>query len=225
MIAHGGSYWLRAVLACWCMAQGGEFVAGCALAGAGGTLSPGGTLAALAAAVDRDDTQALYALLPARARREESLAAFRARMTLERPEVRELASALAQQRQAGLRPRVALALRSGATVAVDEDPDGWRVAEPGLGDTLAPTPAAATQALRAALLRQSLPSLLAVLSATARGSLRGEIAALIEALADPSALETTSTSNSGQRVELRLPDGHTLRMVREGSSWRVDDLE
>ncbi|MEI8257844.1 MAG: hypothetical protein WCJ30_19385 [Deltaproteobacteria bacterium] len=221
MVAPGGSFRERALFALLSVG-----VAACGAAGVGaGATSPRGTLVALAAAADRGDADALYALLPEGARRAESLTAFRARMVVEQPEVRDLAAALRSQMHAGLEPRVNLALRSGATVAVDDDPDGWRVAEPGLGGTLAGTPAAAARALRAALQRQSLPALLSVLSATARGALRAEMRAMIDALADPSALETTSTSNSGQRVELRLPDGHTLRLVREGSSWRVDDVQ
>ncbi len=225
MIAHGGSFRGRALIAFLCLAQTGLTACGLGGPGAGAAVSPRGTLAALTAAADRGDADALYALLPRAAQREESLPAFRARMTLEQPEVRELAASLRRQQQAGIEPRVDLALRSGATVAVDDDPDGWRVAEPGLGAATAVTPAAAARALRAALLRQSLPALLSVLSATARGALRAEIHALIDALADPSALEATSTSNSGQRVELRLPDGHTLRLVREGVNWRVDDVQ
>jgi hypothetical protein len=176
-------------------------------------------------AAARGDAAALYALLPERARREESFESFRTRMQVEQPELRELSTALRQQEQHQVAPQLQLALRSGATVAVEDDPDGWRVAEPGIGTTSAPTPAAAARALRQALLRESLPALLAILSATARGSLRAEMQAIIDALDDPSALESTVTSNTGQRVELRLPDGHTLRLVREGGNWRVDDLQ
>ena len=187
--------------------------------------SPRETLAALERAADHNDTAALYALLPASARRQETYAAFQARMRTEQPEVHDLALALRHQQQSGIEPRVALALRSGATVAIDDDPEGWRIAEPGLAGAVTTSPAAAARALREALLHRSLPALLAVLSATARGALQAEMQAIIDALADPSALETTSTSNSGQRVEVRLPDGHTLRLVREGSNWRVDDVQ
>jgi hypothetical protein len=198
---------------------------GCGGAGGPSMDSPRATLTALQRAADRGDAATLYALLPDGARRTESFAAFQARIRTEQPELHDLGSALLHQQESGIAPQVELALRSGSSIAVVDDADGWRVAEPGLGTSLATTPAAAARALREALVRQSLPSLLAILSSTARGALRAEMQAIIDALADPSALETTLTSNNGQRLELRLPDGHTLRLVREGANWRVDDVQ
>ena len=48
---------------------------------------------------------------------------------------------------------------------------------------------------------------------------------IVDALSDPSALESTVTSNTGSRVEFRLTDGRTLRIVREGTNWRIDDVQ
>ncbi len=218
----------RDVWTAWMMAGvAAVFGAGCGAAVRGGSasVSPRETLSALQRAADRGDSAALYAMLPEQARREESLTAFQARLRGEQVELRELATALRTQEAHHVAPQLQLALRSGASVAVDEDEDGWRVAEPGLGATLAPTPAAAARALRQALLRQSLPALLAILSSSSRGSIRAEMQSIVDALSDPSALESTVTSNTGSRVEFRLTDGRTLRIVREGTNWRIDDVQ
>src|SRR4051812_20426954 len=65
-------------------------LAGCA--GGASTASPRATLEALQRAAQRDDVAALYALLPASARRAESLAQFRTRIAAERHERAELAA-------------------------------------------------------------------------------------------------------------------------------------
>jgi hypothetical protein len=195
-----------------------------ACAGGGATASPRGTLHALQSAAERGDAAALYALLPAAARRQESLEAFRARIASEQPELRGLGTAIQQALQDQREPVVEVPLVGGGATTVVEDVEGWRMARSGFGPAATPTPADAARAMRTALQQQSLPALLAVLSSRARGALQAEISALIDALSDAESLGVTATSSAGQRLEVRLPDGRTLVMVREGGAWRIDDV-
>lgn len=186
--------------------------------------SPRATLDAVQAAASHGDAAALYALLPERARREESLDAFRARLAHEQRELREVGAAIQQALQDRREPYVELPLRSGDAATVVDDEEGWRVARTGFGPAVTLSPSDAMRAFRVALVRQSLPALLEVLSSRTRGALQAEIAALIDALSDPNELTPTSTSSTGQQLEVRLPDGRTLVLVREGTSWRIDDV-
>jgi hypothetical protein len=188
------------------------------------TGSPRSTLDAMRAATTRHDWAALYGLLPAAARREESLDAFRARMSRDRQDVGELADEIGRGYDEQREPVVEVPSRQGGAVPIVDEADGWRLAQPGFGPAPAPSAAEAARMLRAALVRRSLPALLSVLSARARGALEAEMSALIDALADPEALDITSTSAAGQRLEVHLPDGRSLVMVREAQGWRVDDV-
>lgn len=189
----------------------------------GGGSSPRNTLQALHSAALHGDVAALYALLPERARRQESLTDFRARMQSNQRELRDLVEALDRALQDQHVPYVELPSRRQGAVTVVEDPEGWRLARPEFGPAVTLSPTEALQAFRTALLRQSLPALLQILSSRTRGALQAEMHALIDALQDPASLEVTATP-VGQRFEVHLPDGRTIVLVREGLQWRIDDI-
>lgn len=199
---------------------------GCTGARAG---SPRSTLESVRNAAQRADADALYALLPASARRATTLEAFRARMATERAELHTLGEALANTLPSRS-PVVELATTDGVGATAVDDIDGWRVARAGFGPGTTPTPTDALRALRAALRRRSLPALLQVLSARARGALLADFAAISDALEDPSAVGSLVTHTgqgpgSTERREVLLPDGRRLMLLREGPSWRIDDLQ
>jgi hypothetical protein len=195
--------------------------AACQTSTSGG--SPRATLERFYRAAHRDDAAALYELLPARARANESLATFRARLARDRVELHGVATAVQRTLGAGTSPHLEVPTGDDGVATVVADADGWRVAQSGLGPVAAASPADAVRALRAALQRGNLAALLYVLSDRARGALQAELAALVAALGDPDGLEPTTTP-AGQHLELRLPDGRTVVLVREGPAWRVDDV-
>ena len=197
----------------------------CASAGHAPGSSPHDTLLALQSAASRNDTTALYALLPERSRDSESLEHFRTRLQTEQTELGALRDDLSHAESEHRQAAVEVPLRGGNSVAVVEDREGWRLSEPGFGPASTPNAIDAARALRAALVAQSLPAILQILSARARGAIQAEISALTDALGDPAGLAHTSTSDAGQRMEIHLRDGRTLVMVREGANWRVDDVQ
>jgi hypothetical protein len=191
--------------------------------------SPRATLIAFHQAAQRQDYSALYAMLPERARREESLAQFTTRLTNERAELDALSTGVASALTAGRDPTIALGTRGAGSVTVVEDPGGWRLGRAHFGPILnTPTALDAARALHDALARRSLDAVLAILTSRARGSMQAEIAMLLDALNDPASLEarpSAAGANGAEGVMLRLPDGRSLLLVREGGNWRVDDVQ
>ena len=197
-------------------------VAGCAGAGPAAS-SPRNTLGAFRAAIGRNDLAAVYALLPPRARRAEPFDRFRQRMTADRRELADLGATIDRALADRQTPNVEVPLTGGGSATAVEDTSGWRLSRPGFGPVTAATPRDAARALHSALVLQNLPGLLEVLSARARGSMQADMQSLIEALRDPSGLDVVQIST--QRVEIHLPDGRSIVMVREGNGWRVDDIQ
>jgi len=199
---------------------------GCASSGA--RSSPRAALVAFQRAVERNDVDALYQMLPASARREESLAQFRQRIQNERAELRSVGEEVRRSLDGRRSPWVALPSRAGGTVTVVDAAEGWRMARPAVGPGPAPTPQDAARALREAIARRSLVAILTALSSRSRGAVQSELAMLLDALEDPAALEARP-ANAGpggaEAVALRLPDGRSLILVREGTDWRVDDIQ
>lgn len=190
--------------------------------------SPRAALLAFQRAVERNDIDALYQMLPASARREESLAQFRQRLQNERAELRSVGEEVRRSLDGRRSPWVALPSRAGGTVTVVDTAEGWRMARPAVGPGPAPTPHDAARALREAIARRSLLAILTVLSSRSRGAVQSEMAMLLDALEDPAALEmrpVTVGSAEAEAVALRLPDGRSLILVREGTDWRVDDIQ
>lgn len=201
-------------------------ISGCARGGS--QSSPRATLTSFHRAVERNDVAALYQLLPAQARREESFERFRARMQSESAELRTVSNEVRNALDARRDPWIAMSSRAGGAVTVVDTAEGWRLGRSLVGPGPAPTAQDAARALHAAIARRSLSAILAALSSRARGAVQSELAMLLDALADPAALEArpaSAGSGASEAVALRLPDGRSLILVREGREWRVDDIQ
>ncbi len=211
----------------------GGFLGGAVGCGATGRVSsPRDTALQAAAALERADPGALYALLPESERRRQSPEEFARRVGAQGEELRALGGALRGALGPGQGPLAALGAEGPREALVVEEAGGWRVADPGFGP---PTGGSATGSagvravlggLREALVRRDLGALRALLSARARGGLDAEIDALTRALGDPPALELRATDGrpAPARMLVVLPDGRRLEMVREGGQWRIEAL-
>lgn len=189
--------------------------------------SPRATLQAVMSATrSADPAGALYDLLPASARRGESLGTFRARVGGDRRSLDELRETVGAALAAGA--PVTAELHQGARrVLAVEEPDGWRIGGPPLGAvTVVATPGrdgarAALEHLRRALLRGDLPGLVAMLSARARGAMESDLRDLAAALEDPDAMQFPGVPGA---TRVRLPDGRVLLLVWERDGWHVEGL-
>lgn len=194
----------------------------------GGSVSAPRTAAlAFAAAAERGDTAALHQMLPARVRAAEREGAFSARLAGDRVELAALGRSVSQTLEQRGALRVDVALRDRGAVPVIDDERGWRLEDPGVTSTAAVSAQgivgarAAVRALHVALRRHGPGAWVRSLSARARGNVVAEVAAIIEATEDPSALEYTSAP---AMVRFRLPDARVLVVVFEGDAWRVDGV-
>ena len=202
-------------------------VAGAVGCGAAGPLpSSRGTLLRVADALSRDDgATTLYAMLPAAERATVSPDEFARRWETTREDRARVASAARAALQQGA--PVATLPTPDTDVALAEDVDGWRVADPLMG----PAPGARTQGragvraalrgLNRALRRRDVPGILGALSARMRGALEAEIASLLAGTDDPDALDVPEIQGP---TRVRLRDGRTVVLVWEDGQWRVDDV-
>lgn len=198
---------------------------GCASGPSSG--APRTLLLRFATAARGGDEATLYALLPERHRRRESLEAFRARLASDRAELTALGEATALALASGSGPQAEVTLRDRSAVTLIDDPAGWSVADPGFGPPAATRLAgiagarAAVRALHVALVQRGVAGWRELLSARALGAATAEVALLAAATEDPSALYA---SDFRTRVTFTLPDGRLLDVAFEQGAWRVDGL-
>lgn len=203
-------------------------VASVALAGcATPASSPRQTLQAMLLATRlADPAPALYALLPMSARRSESLAAFRVRVTGDRTSLDEL-SGLVSAALSAATPITAELHHGARWVPTIEERDGWRLGGAPLGEGgVVTTPGqdgvrAAIEHLRRTLVRGDLQGLLSMLSARARGAMESDLRDLAAALEDPEALQFPDVPGA---TRVRLPDGRQLLLIWEHDGWHVEGL-
>ncbi|MBC7171937.1 MAG: hypothetical protein H5U40_05910, partial [Polyangiaceae bacterium] len=112
-------------------------------------------------------------------------------------------------------------LSSGEEVALSREGGEFRIASGVLEATAPTTPEDAIVALRHALLRQSLPALLRILSRSTRAELEAEIDRILDETADELDLDI---EESGDRATVRLGGGGLLVLVREAGEWRFEDI-
>jgi len=84
------------------------------------------------------------------------------------------------------------------------------------------TPEQALAELREALARRSYAGLIRVLTRDTRSSLDNDLSSLVEGLEQP---ETLDVKVSGDRAEVKLVGGHSVKLKREAGVWRIDDFD
>jgi hypothetical protein len=199
----------------------------CACASGGSVSAPRVAALAFAAAAERGDLAALHAMLPARSMRAERVGAFSERLASDRVELTALGRSVSQTLEQHGEVRADVALRDRGAVSVVDDTDGWRLEDPGIAPSVAANAAgisgarAAVRALHLALRRHGPGAWTRSLSARAQGNVLAEVAAIVEATEDPSALEYTSAPSI---VRFRLPDARLLVVVYESGAWRIDGV-
>ncbi len=194
----------------------------CLLGCAGDRLpSPRGAAEAYAAAAARGDADAIYGLLTREAQREYGRAGTRRRVEEARAELRSDARAL-QSAHLSIAARAELRLAGGELVELTLEEGEYRITSASALPAAARSPAQALSALRAALMRRSLPQLFSLLSAEARATFERELQALIDGLEYPDSL---SIIVEGDKAQLTLPSGQRIKLLREDGVWRVEAVE
>ncbi len=183
---------------------------------------PRGAAEAYAAAADRGDSDAIYGMLTERSRATTSKAEVQASVGSARAELRDQA---AEIRKAA--PSIVAVARvrfdDGSEASLSYEEGRFRVASAGVLPGGGSTPEEALAALRETLQRRSYPALIRVLTPEVRASVEAQLRGLVEALADPSAAQLPSTS--GDELDVKLKDGHRVKLRRENKIWYVENFE
>jgi hypothetical protein len=85
------------------------------------------------------------------------------------------------------------------------------------------TPEEALAGLRDTLKRRSYPALLRLLTPALRAAVEAQLKGLVEALENPSALQIPP--GAGEEVEVKLSNGHKVKLRREQGTWYVENFE
>lgn len=84
------------------------------------------------------------------------------------------------------------------------------------------TPEQALDQLRRVLARRSYAGLMRVLTPSTRAAVEHDLRSLVEGLERPDTLHVEVTGDSAVVV---VPNGHNVKLKREGGVWRVDDFD
>ncbi len=78
---------------------------------------------------------------------------------------------------------------------------------------------------RDVLKRRSYPGILRLLSPALRAAVEGQLKGLETALDQPDATKMQNPSANGDEVEIKLQNGHRLRLKRIDGKWYIDNFE
>lgn len=193
-------------------------VLGCA----GRTLpDPRATAAEYARAAERNDAQAVHALLTDDARSTYGLAGTQRLLNEGRTEIVRQATAMASP-AATVRAVAEVKYVDGEVSVLVVENGRYRISAAAGLPAGARTPAQALGELRGALSRRSYPALVRLLSSETRAALEGDVKALVSGLERP---DTLSVKVHGETAEVEVPGGHKVLLKREAGVWRVFDLD
>lgn len=175
---------------------------------------------AYAAAAQRGDGEAIYAMLSERSQRELGPEGTKRLVAEARRELQAQGAALSRP---GVVVEAAAVVRfeDGEQAQLELEDGAFYVVSAGVLPSAPRTPAQALGDLRQALSRRSYGALLRVLSVETRGALESDVRALVRGLADP---ETLDVELRGEDAEVELPGGHVVKLKRESGVWRVEDV-
>lgn len=192
----------------------------CASGAAERVPDPLATTQQFAAAIERDDAAAAYALLDPELQRRLGRERFQRLWRENRGELRELGQQL-RERALSAKAHAHVELEHGERVALVLE-DGRYHLQGGVLDAQAlDSPLDAVAELRRALLRQSLPALLRVLARERRAAWLAAFERSIAQTADPLDLQVTV---NGDEATVKLSGGGQILLRREDGRWQVWDV-
>ncbi|MCC6664308.1 MAG: hypothetical protein IT375_11220 [Polyangiaceae bacterium] len=199
------------------LAATGAF-AGC---GGHGLPDPKVTAAEYAARVEKGDADAVYAMLSTEAQRAHGKEGVRRMVKESQLELTRTARAVAA---AGTKVEMQATVRyaDGEQASLDVEDGSFRVGSAGALPLGARTPAQALSELRQALARRSYGGVLRVLSSESKSAVENDMKSLVQGLEQP---ETLDVKITGDRAEVQVPGGHSVKLKREAGFWRIEDFD
>ncbi|MEM9193438.1 MAG: hypothetical protein AAGF12_29965 [Myxococcota bacterium] len=192
-----------------------------ACGGTAATEAPAGTLQSYVRSVNASQADDAYELLDDRTRSEIDLERFRQLFEENQAELRDQSAALVRPNTRTV-ARAEVALENGETVTLVLENGRWMVDGGVLGAPTLRTPRDAVLALRNALYRRSLASVVRVLAQEPRAELEADIGAFLEDTADDLDLRVEIHGNT---ASVWTTNGREITLVRESGEWRILSLE
>ena len=174
-----------------------------------------------AARMEKGDADGVYSMLTTDAQRAHGRDGVRRLVSGSKQELARTAHVAASDRsKVEMIATVRFADGEQAELAMEEGQ--FRVGSAGALPQGARTPAQALASLRQALARRSYPGILRVLSNESKSALENDMRSLVEGLEQP---ETLDVKVSGDKAEVQVPGGHSVKLKREAGIWRIDDFD
>lgn len=174
-----------------------------------------------ARAAEAGDHAAVYALMTEQSKMQYGPAQTKALVEDAKSELKRTGAAL-EQGPLAVQARAEIRYSDGEHAVLELEEGNFRVAELGTLPSGAVTPAQALSELRVALARRSYPALMRVMTGSSRGTMENDMRSLVNGLEEP---ETLDIDVEGDRAEVELPDGHTVRLKREEGVWKIEDFD
>jgi len=172
-------------------------------------------------ALERGDSNAVYALLNESSQQALGREGVAQLLTRDRVELLQVARA-ARAENARLETVARVSFEEDRNALLVLEDGQFKVAATAALPARADSPEDALRELRDVLERRSFAGLLRVLTQDASQTLRGHLEGVVEALGDPG---TVQIEVDGRRATARLPGGHTVTMEREDGAWRIRDFD
>lgn len=201
-------------------------IAGLASAGAAGCArselpDPKTAAREYAAAVEKGDSAAVYSMLTSDARRAQGKQGVERLVRESKTEITRAAKAAASA-DSKVEMLATVRFEDGEQAELSVEDGEFRVQSAGALPHGARTPAQALAELRQALARRSYAGILRVLSSESRSSLENDLRSLVDGLEQA---ETLDVKVTGDRAEVRVPGGHSVKLKREAGIWRIEDFD
>ena len=179
------------------------------------------TAARYAAAARSADSDRIYALLSSEAQRDFGLQGTRSLVEQAKVELGQQGKALLAP---GSRVQASAEIRfeDGESALFELEDGAFRLSSLGTVPSRAQSPTEALGDFRRALARRSYPALLGVLTLETRGALENDLKSLVEGLENP---ETLDVKVSGDSALVTVPNGHQVKLRRDGGVWRIQDFD
>jgi len=174
-----------------------------------------------ARAAARGDANAIYAMMTTSSQQAYGPGDIKRLVSEQRAELAEQANGITAR---GTRTSATARLRyaDGEEAELELAGDRFRVTAGGTLPGGARTTEQALDQLRRVLARRSYAGLMRVLSPATRTAIERDLRSLVEGLERP---ETLHIEVTGDGATVNVPQGHLVKLKREGGIWRVDDFD
>jgi hypothetical protein len=176
---------------------------------------------AYAAAAAKGDAQSIYGMLSEKSRRELRRADVERLIADEKAELARQSQTLADP---GVVVRTSARVRyaDGEDATLELEQGAFRISSADALPAAARSPEQALEQLRRVLSRRSYAGLMRILSPEARGAVETDLRSLVDGLSHPEGLEVQV---SGDRAEVQIQGGHSVKLRREAGVWKVEDFD